>query len=306
MDRTTFPYREVQRGDTNALQAWVARGGQIDAPLLDAIAETWTPLMFACAEGDASVARAIVKYGGARAFARVSTKVLASPAPLHIAARFGHTAVATVLVELGADVGAADNIGMSSLHYAAAHGHLRVIQVLLDAGANASVKAPGGATALDMAEMEGFEDVAAALRRRTLGGEAGAVKRNALSSWLAALGCDEFTARFLTAGYDDLAFLATQGGLTDADLDCIGVPREKLGLRKKLQVMHGVEEFISTADGVGGGPGNSSGRTEEASITSSEGRVSGSDDDDSSSDNTDRNEMESSRESASDSSGAES
>jgi len=46
---------------------------------------------------------------------------------------------------------------------------------------------------------------------------------------------------FLEAGYE-LAFIAKHG-LTDSDLDCIGIPLTKLGLRKKLLALHDLEKF---------------------------------------------------------------
>lgn len=85
--------------------------------------------MLACAEGDPVVARTIIESGGAQASARVGTRVLASPAPLHVAARYGHSAVVTTLLGLGVAVDARDTIGLTSLHYAAGHGHLRVVRV---------------------------------------------------------------------------------------------------------------------------------------------------------------------------------
>lgn len=124
-----FPYRELRDGDINALHAWLSRGGQIDAPLLSSVAETWTPLMLACAEGDPHLARTIVQSGGACASARVGTKVLASPAPLHVAARYGYVAVVRTLLDLGAAVDARDTVGMTPLHYGAGHGHMKVAQV---------------------------------------------------------------------------------------------------------------------------------------------------------------------------------
>lgn len=99
-----------------------------------------------------------------------------------------------------------------------------------------------------MAELGGFEGVAEVLRKYSLRrGEAEAANMKALIPWLEALGCIEFLSRFLTAGYDDLAFMASHG-LTEADLDCIGVPHEKLGLRKKLLAMHAVREFLPNQD----------------------------------------------------------
>lgn len=299
MEVPIFPYQETRRGEILALRDWLARGGQINAPLLRSVAETWTPLTLACAEGDVALARVIVETGGARASASVGTKVLASSAPLHVASRYGHAGVAAVLLELGAVVDARDTIGMTPLHYAAGNGHLRTIEVLLGAGADTSSspssESPGGATALDLAEMAGFHDAAALLRSRALAAEArgGVARRRALGSWLGALGCEEFLGRFLRAGYDDLAFMASQG-LTEADLDCVGVPSEKLGLRKKLLAMHGVDVFLD--DSGGGSSGTEEASTAEtASESGGEGSSSGDggsgdDDDDDVDDETDEEE----------------
>ncbi|CAM9834734.1 unnamed protein product, partial [Laminaria digitata] len=224
--------------------------------------------MLACAEGDVALVRAIIGVGGARASASVGTKVLASSTPLHVASRYGHAGAAAVLLELGAVVDARDTIGVTPLHYAAGNGHLKTMEVLLDAGAETSAESPGGATALDMAEMAGFGDAAALLRKRAIRGEAGVVKRRALVSWLEALDCEEFLGRFLRAGYDDLSFMASHG-LTEADLDCVGVPGEKLGLRKKLLAMHGVEQFLDREEGEDGRDSGGSSTDEESTATTS-------------------------------------
>ena len=247
MDDAVFPYKELRQGNSAALRTWLARGGQIDAPLLRSVEETWTPLMLACAEGDSTLVRAIIEAGGARASASVGTKVLASSTPLHVASRYGHAGAVDVLLELGAVVDARDTVGATPLQYAAGNGHLKAMEALLDSGAETSAESPEGATALDMAEMAGFGDAAVLLRKRAVRGEAGAAKRRALVSWLEALDCEEFLGRFLRAGYDDLPFMASHG-LTEADLDCVGVPGEKLGLRKKLLALHGVEHFLDGAE----------------------------------------------------------
>jgi hypothetical protein len=59
--------------------------------------------------------------------------------------------------------------------------------------------------------------------------------------WLCHLGCGEFTLHFINAGYD-LKFIAEKG-LTDADLDCIGIPNHKLGIRKKLLALFEIEKY---------------------------------------------------------------
>ncbi|CAM9528668.1 unnamed protein product [Ectocarpus fasciculatus] len=287
MDAPVFPYQETRAGDFSALRHWLSQGGTIDSPLLRSVAETWTPLALACAEGRVELVRAIVEIGGARPSFSAQTKVLASSSPLHVAARYGHAGVAAVLLELGAVVDARDTFGFTPLCYAAGNGHLKTIEVLLGAGADtsSSFEAPYAATALDMAEMAGFDDAATLLRSRALAGEegGGAARRKTLASWLGVLGCEEFFGRFLRAGYDDLRFMASQG-LTEADLDCVGVPGEKLGLRKKLLAMHGVEAFLNADGG-----SSSSSKTEEASAaeTASEGGSESSSSGGSSDDETD-------------------
>lgn len=295
MEVSVFPYQETRKGEISVLRAWMARGGQINAPLLRSVAETWTPLTLACAEGDVALVRLIVETGGARASASVGTKVLASWAPLHVAARYGHAAVAAALLELGALVDIRDTIGLTPLMYAAGNGHLKTMEVLLEAGTEPSSESPGGATAVDLAEMAGFDDAAALLKSRASAEEArdGVARRKAIGSWLRSLGCEEFLGRFLRAGYDDLSFMASHG-ITEADLDCVGVPREKLGLRKKLLAMHGIVLFLDTSGGRSSGTEELS-ATETASINNSDatgGSSSGSDGDESEEEDNEEHETD--------------
>lgn len=47
---------------------------------------------------------------------------------------------------------------------------------------------------------------------------------------------------FLQSGYD-LKFIA-QHGLSDEDLNSVGVPSSQMGIRRKLKVLHRLDEFI--------------------------------------------------------------
>lgn len=49
--------------------------------------------------------------------------------------------------------------------------------------------------------------------------------------------------RFLDAGYD-LPFIAAQG-ISDTDLDCVGIPMTKLGLRRKIITLHNLSKFYN-------------------------------------------------------------
>jgi hypothetical protein len=48
---------------------------------------------------------------------------------------------------------------------------------------------------------------------------------------------------FVAAGYD-LPFIYAHG-INDADLDCVGVPRNRLGLRKKLTALHRLDQHYA-------------------------------------------------------------
>jgi hypothetical protein len=59
--------------------------------------------------------------------------------------------------------------------------------------------------------------------------------------WLNHLGGGEYAAKFIEAGYD-LPFIA-QHGVTDQDLDCVGIPKSKMGLRRKIAQLHELSQF---------------------------------------------------------------
>lgn len=60
--------------------------------------------------------------------------------------------------------------------------------------------------------------------------------------WLTELGGMEYLTKFLHAGYD-LPFIRSHG-LEKEDLDCIGIPLQKLGLRKKLLSLHHLDNYF--------------------------------------------------------------
>ncbi len=59
--------------------------------------------------------------------------------------------------------------------------------------------------------------------------------------WLNSLGAGEYLLKFVNAGYD-LPFIAKHG-LEDKDLDCVGIPSNKMGLRRKIMSLHELSKF---------------------------------------------------------------
>lgn len=64
--------------------------------------------------------------------------------------------------------------------------------------------------------------------------------------WLTVLGGSEYFYKFIEAGYK-LPFIA-EYGLTDADMDCVGIPQSKLGLRRQLIALYRISEFYVNED----------------------------------------------------------
>lgn len=85
--------------------------------------------------------------------------------PLHRAAMEGHTETARALIELGADVNAADNLGTRPLHWAADGGHMDTLRLLIEKGAQVNAENCEGKTAADEAASEGHTEAEKYLRK---------------------------------------------------------------------------------------------------------------------------------------------
>ena len=59
---------------------------------------------------------------------------------LHVAARLGHCAIATMLVERGADIDSKAGAGEIPLHYAAHEGFLDIVKLLMRSGARVDIR----------------------------------------------------------------------------------------------------------------------------------------------------------------------
>jgi ankyrin repeat protein len=85
--------------------------------------------------------------------------------PLHRAAMEGRTETARALIELGADVNAADNFGWRPLHWAADGGHMDMIRLLIQKGAQANAADSDNQTAAHWADVNGHAEAATFLKR---------------------------------------------------------------------------------------------------------------------------------------------
>jgi len=87
--------------------------------------------------------------------------------PLHSAVGHGWADVTKVLIDLGVNVNAANNIGETVLHCAAYSGNLAIAEYLIDKGAIIKTKAKNGYDAIDWARMRNNPEMATLLLSRS-------------------------------------------------------------------------------------------------------------------------------------------
>ena len=226
-----------------ALADWLEISGpDLGIQYLD---EDWDPLQTAAAFGNLDVVRYIVGTNSDPNGGKHLEKALVTPrmTPIHIAARMSHCEIIKLLA-VTADVNRQDQHGFTALHYAVVSRNKQAVGVLIEAGALVSIASNEGTTPLDIAQKLAFEEVADILASKQKMEDDPLVPK--FREWLVSLGAGEFIFSFLQAGYD-MKFISANG-LSDKDLDCVGVPMTRLGLRRKLESLHEFANFYAAAD----------------------------------------------------------
>jgi ankyrin repeat protein len=152
------------QGRDGATALWFAAdGNQLDIvkALLKANADPniqdhtgWSALMRAVYQGNSKCVEAIAE----KSRQEVNRGLL-------IAAATGHTDVAKVLMDYGAEVDSRAEDGSTALMIAASRGNADLVALLLKAGADPALADKSGSTAPAIADAKGFNDLAEALRR---------------------------------------------------------------------------------------------------------------------------------------------
>lgn len=186
------------------------------------------------AEGNRDAVQTLLAAGAdVNARLEPSTPGIPWQAAVHIASRYGHSDIVSLLCNSQAPVNMPDGNGFTCLHYAAAHGHTHTVTTLLSLGARVTPSGAAGGTGhpIELARAAGHLDVVTLLQKESM--QASPRATASLEGWLERLGCLELLPKFRAAGYDfDFVQLY---GLKSDDLDAIGVPLNQLGLRKKLE-----------------------------------------------------------------------
>ncbi|CUI14180.1 ankyrin repeat protein, putative, partial [Bodo saltans] len=150
----------IEAGFVDAVHALIELG----ADFRQATNDGTTPLFIAAEAGRADIITCLVDYetpldgSAAAAVPKIRELVRASTpsgTPLHAAATNNHAIVIQLLVDLGADVSAASDLGDSPLHSAAWNGHIDSIHMLVTLGANVEAKNGDGCVPLHYAARNG-------------------------------------------------------------------------------------------------------------------------------------------------------
>jgi ankyrin repeat protein len=157
------PYQAARSGDLAGLRFYATGGGALDARRPGQFQRT--PLHVAIESGQAAAARLLIELG-----ADVHAADYRDARPLHYAAGMGLLAIVELLLDRGAEPGALNVFGETALHSLAAGGGLapeddqvRIAQRLVAASVPVDATGNAGRTPLWYAAARGKAGVAAAL-----------------------------------------------------------------------------------------------------------------------------------------------
>jgi death-associated protein kinase len=139
-------------------RALLEAGADVEA--LDSVAGT--PLALAARLGSVRSAEVLVNRGGADV---EHAPGMGDWTPLTIAASWGQSGMARLLITHGARVDHQVANGQTALHAAAHHGELEVAKALLEADCDVTIKSRKGETALAVARRRGEQRIVELLRR---------------------------------------------------------------------------------------------------------------------------------------------
>ena len=168
--------------------------------------------------------------------------------PLHYAATSGYIDGVDTLLRLGADVTAMAGMSGKVTAKEVRSGEERKTRVGARSEATKLCKYPADTVltpsiqprSSQIASQRGHLDIVDLLARWERKVDDPVNKK--FKEWLSHLDCEAYAQKFIDCGYD-MNFIKASG-LNDEDLDCVGVPTTKLGLRKKLKDLWKIDAYL--------------------------------------------------------------
>lgn len=206
--------------------------------------EDWNPLqLLSSLDNESDLASVIISAGHDLNYA-ATERVTPSLSPLHIAVSTGRYDIVDQLIKFKCDVNLQDKYGFTALHYAVVKQNIEMILLLIAGGALGNTPSAVGSTPLDLAQALKFTEIEDILSSQVKIEVDPTLPK--FKQWLCHLGAGEYVSRFLAAGYD-LPFIV-KAGLVEADLDCVGIPMSKLGIRRKILTLHNLRDYYEESE----------------------------------------------------------
>ena len=252
-----FGKKTMVDGDVQtALSRWVSERG----PSQLFPNEDWNSLQLLVSlnHADAESVRYLLSYSAAAAGASTSpaaaaaipskvevnyqSRNLAIPScsALHIAIAGERLSIVEQLIKSKCDVNIQDQWGFTPLHYAVVKRNKEIVLLLTSHGALVTLESIKGSNPLELAKELKFAEIEDILASK-MSAEADPTLPQ-FKEWLRHLGAGEYVSKFIEAGYD-LPFIVSNGGFEDSDLDCVGIPLSKRGIRRKIIALHDLSKF---------------------------------------------------------------
>ena len=224
---------------TSAIERSVLRWCELNSPDSCFLNEDWTSSQFISSLDHGSDALSEIVSSSADCNRQSSGCAVPSLTSLHIAVSKGRIDIVDQLIKANCNIDIMDQYGFTALHYAVVKRNTDIILLLTASGACATSNSKEGSTPLDLAKALKFKDIEDILSSKIMTEADPSLPK--FREWLCHLGAGEYVSKFLAAGYD-MPFIA-RTGLVDADLDCVGIPMSKLGIRKKILALHNLKNF---------------------------------------------------------------
>jgi Ankyrin repeats (3 copies)/SAM domain (Sterile alpha motif) len=206
--------------------------------------EDWNPLQLLSSLDNESDLASLIMSAGYDLNCATMGRVTPSLSPLHIAVSTGRHDIVDQLIKFKCDVNLQDKYGFTALHYAVVKRNNEMILQLIAGGALGNAPSSVGSTPLDLAQSLKFTEIEDILSSQVKIEIDPTLPK--FKEWLCHLGAGEYVSKFLAAGYD-LPFIV-KAGLVEADLDCVGIPMSKLGIRRKILTLHNLRDYYEESE----------------------------------------------------------